>query len=61
MFTQILVALDGSELAVPGVLNAAGYEAVSSVPKHLACYELESPAVIESDAIMLVEGPLRTG
>ena len=37
-------------LAVPGVLNAARYEAVSSGPKHLACYELESPAVIETDA-----------
>ncbi len=37
-------------LSVPGVLNAARYEAVKSGPKHLACYELESPAVLESDA-----------
>ena len=37
-------------LSVPGVLNAARYEAVRSGPKHLACYELESPAVVESDA-----------
>ena len=37
-------------LAVPGVLNAARYEAVSSGPKHLACYELESPAVVNTDA-----------
>ena len=37
-------------LSVPGVLNAARYEAVKSGPKHLACYELESPAVVESDA-----------
>jgi len=37
-------------LAVPGVLNAARYEAVSSSLKHLARYELESPAVIETDA-----------
>ena len=37
-------------LSVPGVLNAARYEAVSSGPKHLACYELESPAVVESAA-----------
>jgi len=37
-------------LAIPGVLNAARYEAVMSGPKHLACYELESPAVVESDA-----------
>ena len=37
-------------LSIPGVLNAARYEAVRSGPKHLACYELESPAVVDSDA-----------
>jgi hypothetical protein len=37
-------------MAIPGVLNAARYEAVKSGPKHLACYELESPAVVDSDA-----------
>jgi hypothetical protein len=37
-------------VSVPGILNAARYEAVRSGPKHLACYELESPAVIETDA-----------
>jgi hypothetical protein len=37
-------------LSIPGVLNAARYEAVRSGPKHLACYELESPDVVESDA-----------
>ena len=37
-------------LAVPGILSAARYEAVSSGPKHLACYELESVAVIQTDA-----------
>ena len=37
-------------LSIPGVLNAARYEAVKSGPKHLACYELESPAVMDSDA-----------
>ena len=37
-------------LSVPGVLNAARYEAIRSGPKHLACYELESPAVIQTDA-----------
>ena len=37
-------------LAVPGVLNAARYEAVRSGPKHLACYELESPGVVETEA-----------
>ena len=37
-------------LSVPGVLNAARYEAVKSGPKHLACYELESPDVVETSA-----------
>ena len=37
-------------VSVPGILNAARYEAVRSGPKHLACYELESPAVIDTDA-----------
>ena len=37
-------------LAIPGVLNAARYEAVKSGPKHLACYELESPAVVDTPA-----------
>ena len=36
-------------MSIPGVLNAARYEAIRSGPKHLACYELESPAVIETD------------
>ena len=35
-------------LSVPGVLNAARYEAVKSGPKHLACYELENAQVVES-------------
>ena len=34
-------------LSLPGVLNAARYEAVSSGPKHLACYELENAAVVD--------------
>jgi hypothetical protein len=37
-------------LSVPGVLNAARYEATSSGPKHLAVYELESPDVVMTDA-----------
>ena len=37
-------------IAMPGVLTAARYEAVKSGPKHLACYELESPAVLEGEA-----------
>jgi hypothetical protein len=35
-------------LAVPGFLSAARYEAVKGGPKHLAVYELESPAVLDS-------------
>ena len=38
------------QTSVPGFLNAARYEAVQGGPKHLACYELESPDVMESDA-----------
>jgi hypothetical protein len=41
-------------LAVPGFLSAARYEAVKGGPKHLACYELESPAVLESPAYQKV-------
>ena len=37
-------------LSVPGVLNAARYEATSSGPRHLAMYELESVAVVDTDA-----------
>ena len=37
-------------LAIPGFLSAARYEAVKGGPKHLAVYELENAAVMESDA-----------
>ena len=37
-------------MAIPGFLSAARYEAVKGTPKHLAYYELESPAVLESAA-----------
>jgi hypothetical protein len=37
-------------MSVPGILNAARYEAVSSGPKHLACYEIESTAVFDTEA-----------
>ena len=37
-------------LSVPGFLSAARYEAVKGGPKHLAVYELENPAVMESEA-----------
>ena len=42
-------------LAVPGFLSAARYEAVKGSPKHLAYYELESPAVLESPAYKRVQ------
>ena len=37
-------------LSIPGVLNAARYEAVQGGPKYLACYELESANTWYSDA-----------
>ena len=37
-------------VGLPGVLNAARYEAIRGGPKHLACYELEDSTVVESDA-----------
>ena len=42
-------------LALPGFLSAARYEAVKGGPKHLAVYELESPAVLESEAYKKVQ------
>jgi hypothetical protein len=36
-------------LGVPGFLSAARYEAVKGGPKHLAVYELETPAVMETE------------
>ena len=41
-------------LAIPGVLSAARYEAVSSGPKHLAIYELDSSSVTQSDEYLAV-------
>jgi len=37
-------------LAIPGVLNAARYQAVEGGPKYLACYELASPDAWYADA-----------
>jgi len=37
-------------MSVPGFLSAARYEAVKGGPKHLAVYELENAAVMESPA-----------
>ncbi len=37
-------------LSIPGVLNAARYEAVAGGPKYLACYELDSPDAWHSNA-----------
>ncbi len=36
-------------LSIPGVLNAARYEAVAGGPKYLACYELSSPDAWHAD------------
>ena len=37
-------------LSVPGILSAARYEAVTGGPQYLACYELESVAVMQTPA-----------
>ena len=37
-------------MAIPGFLSGARYEAVKGGPKHLAYYELENAAVLQSDA-----------
>lgn len=37
-------------LSVPRLLHAARYEAVKSGPKHMDCYELESPGVVGTRA-----------
>ena len=37
-------------LSIPGVLNAARYEAVAGGPRYLACYELASPDAWHSEA-----------
>src|SRR5881628_3325886 len=42
-------------LSLPGFLGGARYEAVKGGPKHLAVYELESPAVLESEAYKKVQ------
>ena len=42
-------------LAIPGFLSAARYEAVKGGPKHLAVYELENAAVMESPAYKKVQ------
>src|ERR1044071_8409589 len=42
-------------LDIPGFLSAARYEAVKGGPKHLAVYELENAAVMESPAYKKVQ------
>src|SRR5262245_33215275 len=37
-------------LSVPGILSAARYEAIKGAPQYLACYELESVAVMQTPA-----------
>ena len=41
-------------MRIPGFLSGARYEAVKGGPKHLAVYELENVAVLESNAYMKV-------
>ena len=42
-------------MAIPGFLAGARYQAVKGGPKHLACYELESAAVLQSPAYKKVQ------
>jgi hypothetical protein len=42
-------------MAIPGFLSGARYEAFKGGPKHLAVYELESPAVLETPAYRKVQ------
>lgn len=42
-------------MAIPGFLGGARYEAVKGGPKHLACYELESAAVLDTPAYKKVQ------
>src|SRR5437879_11894259 len=42
-------------LSVSGFLSGARYEAVKGGPKHLACYELDTVAVLESEAYKRVQ------
>src|SRR5260370_27336046 len=42
-------------MAIPGFLGGARYEAVKGGPKHVACYELESAAVMASPAYKKVQ------
>lgn len=37
-------------LAIPGFLSARRYRAVEGSPKYLALYDLESPAVLQTEA-----------
>jgi hypothetical protein len=39
-------------LQLPGFLNAARYEALLGGPRYLACYELESPEAVQSEAYL---------
>lgn len=42
-------------MAIPGFLGGARYEAVKAGPRHLACYELESAAVLDTPAYKKVQ------
>jgi hypothetical protein len=44
-------------MACPGFLSCRRFVAVEGEPKYLALYDLESPAVLESDDYKKIEGP----
>ena len=48
-------------LSVPGILSAARYEAIKGGPKYLACYELESVAVMQTPAFTVHSMPGTAG
>lgn len=44
-------------IACPGFLNGRRFTAVEGAPKYLALYDLENPAVLESEAYKKIYGP----
>ncbi len=47
-------------LAIPGFISARRFRAVEGAPKYLALYEIESPAVLDSDSYRYWYGEGRT-
>ncbi len=44
-------------MACPGFLSGRRFQAIEGEPKYLAIYDLESPAVLESEAYKKIAGP----